>query len=146
MRRLSIAAAACVLAASAISSAQAPKTFKARLTPVPIDLSMQSTVAGLGSASALLTGSKLAISGTFDGLKSPATTAQLHKSPIRGVRGPVVVDLAVSRATSGTIGGSIDLTPAQIADLQNGRLYLQLHSEKAPDGNLWGWFMPDAKR
>jgi len=146
MRRLSIAAAACVLAASAISSAQAPKTFKARLTPVPIDLSMQSTVAGLGSASAVLTGSKLAISGTFDGLKSPATTAQLHKSPIRGVRGPVVVDLAVSRATSGTIGGSIDLTPAQIADLQNGRLYLQLHSEKAPDGNLWGWFMPDAKR
>jgi len=146
MRRLSIAAAACVLAASAISSAQAPKTFKARLTPVPIDLSMQSTVAGLGSASAVLTGSKLAISGTFDGLKSPATTAQLHKSPIRGVRGPVVVDLAVSHATSGTVSGSIDLTPPQIADLQNGRLYLQLHSEKAPDGNLWGWFMPETKR
>ena len=41
-----------------------------------------------GSVSAVLTGTKLAVTGTFDGLKSPATIAQVHKSPTRGVRGP----------------------------------------------------------
>jgi hypothetical protein len=129
-------------------TAQQPKTFKARLSPVPIDVSMQATIAGSGSVAAVLTGTKLAITGTFDGLKSPATIAQIHKSPVRGVRGPNVLDLAVSRtdAASGTLSGSFDLTPIQVADLEKGRLYVQLHSEKAPDGNLWGWLLPQESR
>ena len=128
--------------------AQQPKTFKARLSPVPIDLSMQATIAGSGSVSAVLTGRKLAITGTFDGLKSPATIAQIHKGPVRGVRGPNVFDLAVAKtdAASGTLSGSFDLTPIQLTDLEKGRLYVQLHSEKAPDGNLWGWLLPQENR
>ena len=128
--------------------AQQPKTFKARLSPVPIDVSMQATIAGSGSVSAVLTGRKLAVTGTFDGLKSPATIAQIHKGPVRGVRGPNVFDLAVAKtdATSGTLSGSFDLTPIQLADLEKGRLYVQLHSEKAPDGNLWGWLLPQENR
>ena len=132
-----------------VVSAQPPKTFKARLSPVPLDVAMQATVAGSGSVSAVLTGSKLSISGTFEGLRSPATIAQIHKGPIRGVRGPIVFDLSVSKAsdgTSGTLSGSIDLTPLQLADLEKGRLYVQLHSEKAPDGNLWGWLLLQENR
>ena len=129
-------------------TAQQPKTYKARLSPVPIDVAMQATIAGSGSVSAVLTGTKLAITGTFDGLKSPATTAQIHKGPVRGVRGPNVLDLAVAKtdAASGTITGSFELTAIQIADLEKGRLYVQLHSEKAPDGNLWGWLLPQENR
>lgn len=129
-------------------TAQQPKTFKARLSPVPIDVSMQATIAGSGSVSAVLTGTKLAITGTFDGLKSPATIAQIHKGPVKGVRGPNVFDLTVSKtdAASGTLSGSFDLTPIQLADLEKGRLYMQLHSEKAPDGNLWGWLLPQENR
>jgi len=130
--------------------AQQPKTYKARLSPVPIDIAMQATVAGSGSASALLTGTKLAITGTFEGLRSPATIAQVHKSPTRGMRGPVVFELTVAKGsdpTAGTIAGTFDLTPLQLADLEKGRLYVQLHSEKAPDGNLWGWLlMPETRR
>ncbi len=125
--------------------AQQPKTFKGRLSPVPIDIAMQATVAGSGSVSAVLTGTKLAVTGTFEGLRSPATTAQMHKSPTRGMRGPVVADLAVAKGTeptAGTITGTLDLTPALVTDLEKGRLYVQLHSEKAPDGNLWGWILP----
>jgi hypothetical protein len=137
-----------VLIGAAALTAQQPKTFKARLSPVPIDVSMQATVAGSGSVSAVLTGTKLAVTGTFDGLKSPATIAQVHKSPVRGVRGPNVLDLAVTRtdAASGALSGSFDLTALQIADLEKGRLYVQLHSEKAPDGNLWGWLSPQENR
>ena len=130
------------LCTGAHSHAQPARSFKARLAPVPIDVTMQATVSGSGSASAVLTGTKLTVSGTFDGLRSPATIAQMHKSPIRGVRGPVVFDLTVSPGTSGTIAASVDLTATQITDLEKGRLYVQLHSEKAPDGNLWGWLFP----
>ena len=130
------------------STAQQSRTFKTRLAPVPIDVSMQATIAGSGSVSAVLSGTKLAVTGTFDGLKSPATIAQIHKSPVRGVRGPNILDLTVTRtdAASGTIAGAFDLTAIQIADLEKGRLYVQLHSEKAPDGNLWGWLMPQENR
>jgi hypothetical protein len=146
--RHSISFAFLVLIGAAALTAQQPKTFKARLSPVPIDVSMQATVAGGGAVSAVLTGTRLAVTGTFDGLKSPATIAQVHKSPVRGVRGPNVLDLTVTRtdAASGTFSGSFDLTALQIADLEKGRLYVQLHSEKAPDGNLWGWLSPQENR
>ena len=129
-------------------AAQQQKTFRTRLSPVPIDVSMQSTTAGAGSVSAVLNGTKLTVTGTFEGLKSPATIAQIHKSPVRGVRGPNVLDLTVTKndAASGTLGGSLDLTAMQIADLEKGRLYVQLHSEKAPDGNLWGWLLPQENK
>jgi hypothetical protein len=129
-------------------SAQPPRTFRARLSPVPIDVSMQATVAGSGSVSAVLTGTRLAITGTFDGLKSPGTIAQIHKGPARGVRGPNVLDLTVAKTdgVSGTISGSFTLTAIQVADLEKGRLYVQLHSEKAPDGNLWGWLLPQENK
>jgi hypothetical protein len=125
-------------------TAQQPKTFKARLSPVPIDVSMQATIAGSGSVTAVLTGARLSVTGSFDGLRTPATIAGIHKSPTRGVRGPNVFDLAVAKTdgASGTISGSFELSAIQIADLEKGRLYVQLHSEKAPDGNLWGWLLP----
>lgn len=123
------------------SSAQSARVFKARLAPVPIDVAMQATIAGTGAVTASLTGATLTITGSFEGLRSPATIAKIRKSPVRGVRGPEVFDLAVTAATSGTITGSVTLTPQQIADLQSGRLYVQVHSEKAPDGNLWGWLL-----
>ena len=132
----------------AVLVAQPPKNFKARLSPVPIDIAMQANVAGSGSMTAVLSGSKLTLNGTFDGLKGAATIAQLHKSPTRGMRGPVVADLTVAKGaepTAGTIAGTLDLTALQLADLEKGRFYIQLHSEKAPDGNLWGWLLPQEK-
>jgi hypothetical protein len=138
---------AMVLSPGAPASAQGAKTYKARLSTVPIDLSMQATIAGSGTISAVLTGTKLTVTGTFDGLRSPATIAQIRKGQ-RGVRGSVVpgLDLKVSGETSGTIAGTLALNPAQVSDLEKGWLYVQLHSEKAPEGNLWGWLLPQEAR
>jgi CHRD domain-containing protein len=119
---------------------QSGETFKARLSPVPIDMSMMAAIAGSGSVTAVLVGRKLTISGTFVGLRSPATVARIHRGP-KGIRGPAIFDLAVSQATSGTISGSLDLTPTQVEDLRNSRFYVQIYSERAPDGNLWGWLL-----
>ena len=140
MRRAGCASAVILLAVSL--GAQQPATkFKTRLSWTPVDPSTAPAIAGSGSASAELAGSKLTITGTFEGLRSPATIAQLHHSVKTGVRGPVMSDLTATKDTRGTISGSVQLTPVQIDDLRKGRLYIQLHSEKAPDGNLWGWLL-----
>ena len=122
--------------------AQRARTFLARLSTVPLTVAMQDTVAGRGSAKAVLTGNKLTVEGTFEGLRSPATVARIHLGP-RAVRGPAVLELTVSaKGTAGTLSGSLELTPRQLEALEKGSLYIQLHSEKAPDGNLWGWLLP----
>jgi hypothetical protein len=143
MRRFHILLAACVglLAIAASGTAQSPERFKVRLTTVPMDGGMRNTVAGFGSASATLTGAKLSVTGTFDGLKSPATTAQVHSGVARGVRGDSIGSLDVSKSTKGSLSGSVDLTPEQVKGLRDGHLYIEVASEKAPEGNLWGWLL-----
>ena len=122
-------------------AAQTQEKYKVRLATVPMDGGMRGTVAGTGAATAVLTGAKLTVTGTFDGLLSPATTANVHRGPAMGVRGPSFGMLTVSKTPKGTLSGSIDLTPEQLRALRKGQLYIQIASEKAPDGNLWGWFV-----
>ena len=122
-------------------AAQSGETFKARLSALPADARTRASLAGSGFASAALSGTKLSITGSFAGLLSAATSASLHGSVAAGVRGPAIGDLTISKATSGTISGSIELTPQQLTSLRKGGLYVQIYSEKAPDGVLWGWFL-----
>ena len=121
--------------------AQSPETFKTRLSVVALDAAMKSTVAGVGMSSATLTGAKFVVTGTFEGLKSNATVAHIHQGSMTGVRGPKVLDLTIDKSTKGSLSGSFDLTPDQIKMLKAGRWYVQIHSEKAPEGNLWGWLL-----
>lgn len=123
------------------AEAQSQKTFRARLSPVAIDAAMRATVTGSGSLTAALTGSKLTVSGKFEGLRGPATVAHIHQGSVTGVRGPAILELTVSKAASGVISGSFDLTPEQVESLDKGRWYVQIHSVKAPGGNLWGWLL-----
>jgi hypothetical protein len=122
------------------SAAQNGEMYKARLSPVPIDISMQANVAGSGNLTAMLVGNKLTINGSFDGLKSNATEAHINRGP-KGIPGPSIHDLTVQKSTSGSITGSVDLTATEVDDLKNERLYVQLSSERAPDGNLRGWIL-----
>ena len=143
MRKSYIAIAVCagLLSLAAPAAPQNAERYRVRLTTVPMDGGMRNTVAGFGSASATLTGAKLSIAGTFDGLKSPATSAQLRSGLARGVRGDAIGTLDVTRSTKGSIDGSLDLTPAQVKGLRDGKLYIEVASEKAPEGNLWGWIL-----
>ena len=58
------------------------------------------------------------------------------------VRGPAVFDVRVDRATTGSMSATIELNESQITALRRGFFYVQLHSEQAADGNLWGWLLP----
>ena len=141
-RRVVLFVGASILALGLSADAQSGDRFKARLSPVPVEAATVASITGSGSATAILTGTRLTITGTFERLRTPATIAQLHKGP-KGVRGPVIFDLTVSKATRGTMAGTLTLTPAQVQDLRDGRFYVQIHSEKAPDGNLWGWLLQE---
>jgi hypothetical protein len=121
--------------------AQSPVTFKTRLAPVAIDTAMKANVAGTGTVHATLSGTTLAISGTFGGLRSPATVAQVHQGTFTGVRGAAILDLTVTKAASGSVSGSFELTPDQVESLKKGKWYIQIDSEKAAQGNLWGWLL-----
>lgn len=127
-------------------AAQAPQ-YRARLSVMPLDIAMQATMAGSGSVTATVKGTTLTITGTFSGLKTAATAVRLHRGPRMAMRGPAIGELTATPGVSGTISGSLELTKAHIDDLAAGRLYVQLHSEKAPEGNLWGWLLPsEAKK
>lgn len=144
MNRSRYLAMAVAMAISVSVSAQAP-AYKGRLSVVPLDIPMQSTVAGSGSVTATIKGTTLTVNGTFSGLKTPATVVRVHRSPKAGMRGAPIGDLSATSGTTGTISGSIELTREQVDDLAAGRIYVQLHSQKAPDGNLWGWLAAEKK-
>jgi CHRD domain-containing protein len=139
-RRIFVLSAATAVALTYAAAAQ--QSFKVRLRPVPIEASTAANTIGAGEAFAELSGSRLTLRGSFAGLKGAATTAQLHQGPVMGVRGPAIADVTVPAATSGTFTAEIALTAAQVEGLKQGQIYLQIHSETAPDGNLWGWLIP----
>jgi hypothetical protein len=146
IRRLAVVAIA--LAALAVSAppltAQTGDTYTARLGWVPTTPADRPNVIGKGSATGTLSGRRLTISGTFEGLAAPATIARVHQGIAKGARGAAIGDLTVTPGANGKLSGAIDLSPEQVDALKQGKLYVQLHTGKgvAPDGStLWGWFL-----
>src|SRR6188474_966662 len=123
MTRSRVAAFALAVVLGCSVQAQTPQ-YRARLSVVPIDLAMQATIAGSGAVTATLKGSTLTINGTFSGLKTAATVARVLRSPRTAMRGVPIGDLKATAGTSGTIGGTIELTKDQVDDLAAGRLYV----------------------
>src|SRR5579864_6757703 len=101
---------------------QKSETYKVRLSTVPVDATMLSRVAGSGSLTAVLVGNKLTFNGTFQGLRAPATHASIHVGP-KGIPGPSTLDLMVSNATSGNVTGTVEVTPSELEELRNAKLY-----------------------
>ena len=141
------------LAAVAVS-AQTGDKYTVRLGMVPAaNGTQQVLVAGKGAATATLAGNRLTINGTFEGLPAAATAARLHQGIAKGARGKPFADLTITKAASGTITGSVTLTADQVEALKQGKIYLQVHSEKGiaaeqgkvdpnvDNSNLWGWLL-----
>lgn len=133
--------AACLVAISVAPAGAQSRQYRARLSPVPLDVAMQATIAGSGTVTATLSGTTLTLTGNYAGLKTASTVARVHRAPRTAMRGPAIGDLTIVPGISGTITGTLELTKDQVDDLANGRLYVQLHSEKAPEGNLWGFLL-----
>ena len=115
------------------------KTFKATLSgasEVP-----PTTSAGTGAATATLdtaTG-KLVWDVTYSGLTGPALAAHIHGPSDPGQNAGVAVPLKV---TPSPIKGSKVLTAAQMADLEAGKYYVNIHTAANKGGEIRGQLQP----
>lgn len=137
------AAIAIVCAGITGAADAAEQRFATRLTAVAYDGAMRANVQGDGQVSATLDGNKLTLSGHFTALPSAATSARLYSGPGIGVPGGPILDVQLSGQTDGTLSGNFTLNSKQLAALRQGHIYVQVNSDKAPEGNLWGWLLPE---
>lgn len=119
--------------------------YQTNLGPTPLNGSNRATVLGRGAVLATLDRNKFTLHGAFAGLATPATDAHLCMGNVMGATGPSIYDVAVTPALNGEISATVSFTPEQVAALKAGKIYLLLDSQKAPKGNLWGWFQPAHK-
>jgi hypothetical protein len=129
---------------ASLALAQDAGRFGARLDWVPISGAERNDVSGTGFVTAMLSRSRLSITGCFEGLPAAATRATLHRGVATGARGPAIAELELTKEAAGTLAGHIDLTREQRDALLAGHLYIQLHAARgvAPDNAvLWGWLL-----
>jgi hypothetical protein len=118
--------------------------FVADLDPASHDNSLRLQVQGEGQVKATLTGNRLVLSGKFSDLTSSATKARLGQGRVLGAPADsFFADLTITSGASGTIAGTVTLTPDQLATLNKHALFIQIDAVKTtPAGSLWGWFLP----
>jgi hypothetical protein len=97
------------------------------------------TTTGTGKVTATLdTASKsFTYEVTYSGLTGPATMAHFHGPAAPGVNAPPVVPVPKS-ALANPMKGSATLTAAQIADLEAGKWYFNIHTAAHPGGEIRG--------
>jgi hypothetical protein len=125
------------------SGAAAAEKYQVYLSAMPFNDATQPLMTGKGSASATLEGDTLSISGSFTGLSGPATKAHLSLSKGPGIPGNPLADLTLTGDVAGKVTGQIKLDPSQLVALRSRKLYIQIDSQKAPSGHLWGWLLDD---
>jgi CHRD domain len=76
---------------------------------------------------------------TYTGLSGAPKAAHFHGPAEAGKNAGVVV--AIPGATSSPAEGSATLTDAQAADLEAGKLYINVHTEANPAGEIRGQVM-----
>ena len=76
---------------------------------------------------------------TYTGLTGPAKAAHFHGPAEAGKNAGV--EVAIPGATASPAEGSATLTDAQAADLEAGKLYVNVHTEANPGGEIRGQVM-----
>jgi len=74
---------------------------------------------------------------TFSGLTSRPIGAHIHGAERVGGNAPILYDLAPNSLVS-PLRGSVTITDAQLAYFLAGRAYVNIHTEKYPDGEIRG--------
>jgi len=92
-------------------------------------------VKGSGDVFAMLEGKTLTYTVNYKDLTGPAVAAHFHDAPTPGGNGPPIAPATV---TASPIKGTATLTDAQIADLNAGKVYFNVHTAANPGGEIRG--------
>jgi len=95
---------------------------------------------GTGTADFTLTDTgSFSYSISYSGLSANSTAAHVHGPGAVGADAPVIFGLqGTLGAQQGSFAGSVNLTPTQITDLNNGLWYVNIHSGNFPVGEIRG--------
>jgi hypothetical protein len=88
----------------------------------------------------------LSINLTYQGLTTPVNNAHIHCCAAPGVSAGVVIPFVppfVLGATSGTFINTFNLTPIQVADVESGLSYINIHTTAFPAGEIRGQVVPE---
>ena len=78
----------------------------------------------------------------YSGLSGPATAAHIHCGAAAGANSGVAVALGAGPAAANPMQGSGAMTDAQLADLQAGKCYVNIHTDANKGGELRGQLVP----
>ncbi|HEY3889552.1 MAG TPA: CHRD domain-containing protein [Caulobacteraceae bacterium] len=128
-----MAAALVVLTAGAANAA----LFNVDATLKGADEVPPNTTAGSGTVTATLdtTAKSFSYAVRYSGLTGPASAAHFHGPAAPGVNAPPVITMT---SLTSPIQGTTTLTDAQIADLQAGKWYFNVHTAAHPGGEIRG--------
>ncbi len=112
--------------------------YRARLSELPVSPQTYRDITGVGEVFATLNGSTLSVNGSFEGMSSAASAAHVHNAP-KAMNGPPIGALEATPLPAGEVGGELELTAEQVEALRNEELYIVIHSENNPGGELRGW-------
>jgi hypothetical protein len=79
----------------------------------------------------------LTLVGNYSGLLGTTTASHIHMAP-PGVNGPIIIPLTHTGGQSGTLSGGGILTAAQVTALFNNGLYVNVHTNMFPGGEIRG--------
>jgi hypothetical protein len=135
MRTTFLVTAAAVMLAAAPAFAATEK-FSATLTAAAETPPTTSTGTGTLTATFDTKTMRLTWDVTYKGLTGKATAAHFHGPAAVGASAPPVVPIK-GKLTS-PIKGHATLTAAQVADLEAGKWYFNVHTAKNPNGEIRG--------
>lgn len=124
-------AAAMVLVAPAARAEM--MEFSADLTAAAQVPPVDSTATGSAAITVDTVASTISWTVTADGLTGEPTAAHIHGPAGPTENAPPTIDMS-----SAIMEGSADITEAQLADLQAGNTYVNVHTAEFPDGEIRG--------
>lgn len=116
----------------------------ARLDSVAFTNETRRLVSGVGGVVATISdGGVVTLVGNYGGLASPATSIVVLKGPRTGVPGQerLAAFPVAQPSTRGSFSERIRMSKSNLAALLAGQIYLQIVTETAPDGAIWGWII-----
>ena len=127
-----IISSSAVPAYAAVSSCSASLDGSQEVPPVVTN--------GTGSATVIFDSSnnQLSWSIEFSGLSGPATAAHFHGPAAAGANAGVQVNIGNISGLASPMNGSAVLTAEQASSLLAGQMYINIHTESNPDGEIRG--------
>ena len=123
--------------------------IRGQIVPLNVPITMNGasevspvTTSATASGSLTLIGSQLFYSISYSGLTGPATAAHIHGPADTATATGVLIPLATPTGTSGTISGSVSVTPTNLAYLLAGLTYVNIHTTTNTGGEIRGQIWP----